>query len=257
MINRLAVKDTWPLQIFILGVVGENNALTIEFDVTQWAAGYENCTFAVIYLRPDGQLYPVEIAVDGETVAWTVAAQDLCVAGEGKIELRLMTGDVISKTAILPCRVNPSLTAAGPPVPPVPDWVQEVIDSAGNAKKSAISAKRSAKNAALSEENALTSETNAAASAESAAESARKIVDMTVTAESLPIGSQATVTKTVNDDGVYNLDFGIPEGNVLFAWIVHDPFTGEVTEFWDAGYTGSLFELASRTGALFAVRSDT
>jgi len=68
MINRLAVKDTWPLQIFILGVVGENNALTIEFDVTQWAAGYENCTFAVIYLRPDGQLYPVEIAVDGETV---------------------------------------------------------------------------------------------------------------------------------------------------------------------------------------------
>lgn len=40
-----------------------------------------------------------------------------------------------------------------------------------------------------------------------------KLESMTVSAETLPQGSQATVTKTVSEEGIINFNFGIPKGD--------------------------------------------
>lgn len=97
--------------------------------------------------------------------------------------------------------------------------------SESNAKASETAAKASETSAAASEEAAKTSETNAKASetaaeesaaeaeaAQEAAERARAAVEnMQVQAQTLEPGTDATVTKTV-ENGVVKLLYGIPEG---------------------------------------------
>lgn len=49
----------------VLGRAGENGATRITVDVAAWAAEYPSGTGALIYKRPDGQVYPLTTALDG------------------------------------------------------------------------------------------------------------------------------------------------------------------------------------------------
>lgn len=98
---------------------------------------------------------------------------------------------------------------------------------AGEAAGSASSASTSADAARLAKEAAQQSASDASQSAESAAESAEEIGELTVSAQTLDPGSEATVTKTGGEGQPYNLEFGIPTGA-----------TGEKGETGDVGPQG-------------------
>ena len=90
--------------------------------------------------------------------------------------------------------------------------------SASAADSSRIAAETAAKNAKASETNAQASEAAAGGAAEAAqeaktgAEKAQKSIEnMLVSANTLPAGTDATVSKTV-EDGTVKLNFGIPQG---------------------------------------------
>ena len=80
------------------------------------------------------------------------------------------------------------------------------VESANNASISAGNASRSASDASLFADRAE----EAASDAETAKQA---IEDMTVSAKTLPAGSQATVTKTISPQGTVNLSFGLVKGD--------------------------------------------
>jgi hypothetical protein len=95
--------------------------------------------------------------------------------------------------------------------------VESASASAESASGSAESASASATSASGSAETATAKATEASASA-SQAESAKEAVEnLGVTAETLEPGSQASVTKTVDEHGVVTLTFGIPKGGAVFS----------------------------------------
>jgi hypothetical protein len=66
-------------------------------------------------------------------------------------------------------------------------------------------------------ESASTSAIEASASASQAESAKEAIENLGVTAETLDPGSQASVTKTVDEHGVVTLIFGIPKGGAVFS----------------------------------------
>lgn len=95
--------------------------------------------------------------------------------------------------------------------------VESASASAESASGSAESASASATSASGSAKTATTKATEASASA-SQAESAKEAVEnLGVTAETLEPGSQASVTKNVDEHGVVTLTFGIPKGGAVFS----------------------------------------
>lgn len=80
------------------------------------------------------------------------------------------------------------------------------------AQPYADAAAQSAQNAASSATNAASSSASASASAQ-AAETARSAIEnMGVDTDTLPPGSSAIVTKTVDQQGIVTLTFGVPQG---------------------------------------------
>lgn len=87
--------------------------------------------------------------------------------------------------------------------------------------------------------------------ADAAQDSAEAIEDLTVLAETLPAGSQASVTKTGGGSSPYNLKFGIPKGdkgdkgNILFASFYVDA-DGILNAVYDNEYTGPTFRISNK-----------
>lgn len=202
--NNIDIKVTpdWPIRSIDIGYRGENSFRRVVIDATDWSAGYINCTYSILYKRPDGETYPVETTTDGTTITWLVSAADVAIDGRGAIEVMLLQDGVIGKTAILECIIRPGLVNGGPvPDVPVPDWITVVLTAVDTATQKA-------QEAAISAENALASEIAAAISADKA----QVIVDMTVDATTGESGTQAEVIKTLVGK-VLNLRFIIPKGD--------------------------------------------
>ena len=116
MINILC-----PPQQLKLGRKGENEFRTIEFDVAPWLADYPNGSISVVYMRPDGVVYPPEVSTANGVTSWVITSIDTAAAGAGYAEIRLIDGDVVGKSA----RINTMVYLAvnGTEIaPPAPDW---------------------------------------------------------------------------------------------------------------------------------------
>lgn len=116
MINILC-----PPQQLKLGRKGENGFRTIEFDVAPWLADYPNGSISVVYMRPDGVVYPPEVSTANGVTSWVITSIDTAAAGAGYAEIRLIDGDVVGKSA----RINTMVYLAvnGTEIaPPAPDW---------------------------------------------------------------------------------------------------------------------------------------
>jgi len=136
----------------VLGRAGENEYTAIEFDVSSWLADYPGATISVVFYRPDGELYPVIVNATTELIAWWPTATDLAVSGDGRLELRLYSGDIIGKTAIVNTYTEESLQDEGLPPEIEPEWLDGVLSAGTSAKASAAAAAQSEENAAESEQ---------------------------------------------------------------------------------------------------------
>lgn len=106
---------------------------------------------------------------------------------------------------------------------------------AGTAEGAASSASSSSNSAANSAQHAEQASLDAQAAKQ-------KIEHMTATVVSLEPGSDPTVEKTETALG-FNLEFGIPDGNVLFATFDADVSTGHLIMYTDEHFSGADFEI--------------
>lgn len=197
----------------IIGRYGENNFTPICFDVSVWLKEYPNGAITIVYCRPDGYLYPVITGAIASPIVWTPTSTDLAAVGIGAIELRLMSGNVVGKSAKLKTNVEESLGyIESTPGIPEQHWIDTVAEHAANAAHSAIDAKCSqdssaesanqasiyAENAQNNANSALISENNATTSANTATENANFAIDGATNAQISAAAAGTSETNAAN-----------------------------------------------------------
>lgn len=146
---KINADGSWSVKRVALGMVGEKYFRAINIDASEWAADWDGCSFALIYRRPDGVVYPVAIEIHDNSIQWRITAADVGVAGVGALELRLLMGDTtIGKTTTVLCDVKQSITDEdSPPPEPAPEWLAAVSQQASVALQAAADAAFSAQEA--------------------------------------------------------------------------------------------------------------
>lgn len=133
----------------LLGRQGENQAQVVIWpDIAeQYAAIYGEGAFQLMVARcGDAAPYPVALTRDGGSLVWVVSDSDTAKSGVGRCELTYLVGGAVAKSKTWQTQVLASFTADGSAEPPEPaqSWVQEVLDAAIAAGKSAEAAADSA-----------------------------------------------------------------------------------------------------------------
>lgn len=164
-----------------LGRLGENEHRQMIFDLTEWQRLYPTASFLLLN-RPAGEnvAYPVSSTevIESELI-WTVTSSDLVKVGLGQCELIVRTGDVVAKSIIFSTEVLTALDGSGTPPAPWDSWQTEF----GEMRDETVQA-------------------------------ANSVLNLGVESDTLPAGSQATVSKyTDPETGTYVLVFGIPKGD--------------------------------------------
>ena len=146
------------------GVQGENEARSIQFDITPWVEELGDGAFTATAKRSqDSQPYPVTVTKDGNTVTWKPTSTDTAFAGVGSFQLEYTVDSVLAKTCIWSTMVAPSLDPAGDPPDPYDNWLAEMRQIAADALQSAQDAEQSAQDAAGEVTNAQAEVQNAEA----------------------------------------------------------------------------------------------
>lgn len=130
------------------GVQGENEARSIQFDITPWVEELgDGAVTATAKRSQDSQPYPVTVTKDGNTVTWKPTSTDTAFAGVGSFQLEYTVDDVLAKTCIWSTMVAPSLDPAGDPPDPYDNWLAEMREIAADALQDAQDADASAQDA--------------------------------------------------------------------------------------------------------------
>jgi hypothetical protein len=193
-----------PGDVISLGRRGENMARSVVFDIREWRSAFGDGMAQLLHQRPgDKNPYPCAVDQNGDEVRWSVTSADVAVVGYGRAELQFVSNGAIVKSEVWPTNIDDAMGVAGA-VPPAPqqNWVERVLEASADALENAKKSEKSAESSYLSQVSAL-------GSAKSAKEAQAAIEGMTVTSETLDVGSNAKVTKSVQN-GVVNLHFGIP-----------------------------------------------
>ena len=172
-----------------LGRQGENLARTIEIDVSSLLAQWPEAAISLLVKRKhDADPYVANTKVRDGVLYWPITAADTASAGDGKVELRAVCGEVLAKSATGSTRVTASLTGNETEPPEAAQgWVDQVLEAEASVKESTRQAE------------------NAAERAEQAAETLGGIRARAVTTAP---GTEASV---VVEDGV--IIYGVPRGD--------------------------------------------
>lgn len=174
----MRIKVTECQEIFTIGKTGENLVTEVEF------SAYEGMRAALTYKRAnDDTPYPIALTEDEDGWVWMVTSTDLAQHGLGRCEVIYTEDEAVKLSRMWFVNVEESMEPAGEVPSGWESYYEDIIEAGNNAQEAATEA----------------------------AASAAKIADMTVSAETLPEGSEATVEKS-EVGGVYNLLFGIPMG---------------------------------------------
>ena len=124
-----------------IGRLGENNARTILFPISDVLKDHPNASFTLLHKRNgDNNAYPVPPAgyvVSGDFLSWVPTSGDLSKAGAGKCELVAKDGGVICKDIIYDTIVGEALDGSGKIPDPWESWQQQIKDDADRAEAAA------------------------------------------------------------------------------------------------------------------------
>lgn len=112
----------------IIGRTGENDTRTIDFDCTAALTEYPNANIICVCLRPgDDEPYTISLSTDGKHRVLTLASADLEKEGRLTLELRVVDGDKVLKSARFTGTVASSLQGEGDaPGTPVRDTLDRL-----------------------------------------------------------------------------------------------------------------------------------
>lgn len=165
--------------IIPLGYTDESHATKLCLDAAVWLDDCPGGALQLLVRNPNGDLYAAPTTREDDVLVWELTGGDTAYSGAGEIELNLRgtSGECI-KSARCSTWIEASLTGeAGSQPEEVQDWITNLL--------------------------------NAAAEASGAA---GMIDNMTVEANALPAGSEATAELT-EVSGHYHLKLGLPRGN--------------------------------------------
>lgn len=127
----IMINLTKATTVFI-GRQGEHYFRQLNFDVSSMLGDeYIGTSLHAIYKRPDGTIYPVVTTYEDEVLTWSPSATDTLVAGVGRLEIRVVVGDVIGKSVRVLTLVEEAIEDVGgsPPDPPAQEWLNKVLST--------------------------------------------------------------------------------------------------------------------------------
>ncbi len=132
-----------------LGRQGENLARTIEIDVSSLLAQWPDAAISLLVKRKhDADPYVANTEVRDGVLYWPITAADTASAGDGKVELRAVCGEVLAKSATGSTRVTASLTGNETDPPEAAQgWVDQVLEAGAGIRDSARQAEDAAERA--------------------------------------------------------------------------------------------------------------
>lgn len=170
----------------VLGHAGENLAVRLIMDTSEWEREFPGGKLALLMERPDGRKYTAAVESEEEQWSYSVTSGDVGVPGQGRMQLQWMVEEQIARSRVLGTVVYSSIMANEEPPPPPEQGYLEQMAAIG--AQAALDANR----------------------AEAAADG---LSGMGARAVTLEAGSQATVeVVTEGPDGGKTLVFGIPRG---------------------------------------------
>lgn len=118
-----------------LGHQGENEALEIQVDYSNWVKLYGEGTIALVNIRnaeTDG--YLVGLDVDNHIAKWLVSSADTEKAGVGQAEFRYTVGDVLAKSKVFKTYVVKSITDGAEPPSVWQSYIDQINELVYNAQ---------------------------------------------------------------------------------------------------------------------------
>ena len=126
----ITMIDITKATTVFIGRRGEHHFRNIEFDVSSMLGeAYPNEALNAIFKRPDGTAYPVVTTYADEILTWSPSSTDTIDAGVGRLEIRVVYGDVVGKSVSVLTIIEEALIDGGtsPPEPPAQEWVNQVL----------------------------------------------------------------------------------------------------------------------------------
>lgn len=123
--ERISLNDV-SKRTLDLGYVGEENHTQVVIVCTSMFKKYPAATVTMVAKPPVGDLYPVTLTRDDNTVIWNVSPGDIAYAGSGQFQMTFTNGTEIIKREYGSYSVKPSLAANGEPPEPIQDWIESV-----------------------------------------------------------------------------------------------------------------------------------
>ncbi len=123
------IDITKATTVFI-GRRGEHHFRNIKFDVSSLLGdAYPGAALNAIFKRPDGTAYPVVTTYADGVLTWSPSSTDTVDAGVGRLEIRVVHGDVVGKSVSVLTIIEAALEDGGtsPPEPPAQEWLNQVL----------------------------------------------------------------------------------------------------------------------------------
>ena len=113
-----------------IGRRGEHHFRDIEFNVSSLLGdAYPGAALNAIFKRPDSEAYPVVTAYADGVLTWSPTSTDTFATGVGRLEIRVVYGDVVGKSFSVLTIIEEALEDGGtsPPDPPAQEWLNQVL----------------------------------------------------------------------------------------------------------------------------------
>ena len=121
----IQAKKNKPIYI---GWQGENEVVTVQFDVKGWADLYGSGVFTVMNQRPTETVgYPCTVTVSNEVVSWVVKDVDVYIEGNGRVQFTYTVDGHVAKSVQFITTIQKSINVGDIP-DPLPDWFAEVME---------------------------------------------------------------------------------------------------------------------------------
>lgn len=141
----MRIETKWsdaPVDLGAIGRTGENAARVIEFDCTDALADYPDASILCAIRHPcDSAAYLGSLTADGKKRMLTLTAAECAVKGRLHMELRVVDGDTVLKTATYTGWVEEALTGSadkpGNPVANVLNRLDGAVEKAETAASAA------------------------------------------------------------------------------------------------------------------------
>lgn len=139
----MRIETKWsdaPVDLGAIGRTGENAARVIEFDCTDALADYPDASIICAVRRPcDSAAYLCSLTADGKKRMLTLTKAECAVKGRLHMELRVVDGDTVLKTATYTGWVEEALTGSadkpGNPAADLLNRIDSTLQSATETQK--------------------------------------------------------------------------------------------------------------------------